>query len=214
VAVVDGIGYHTSTYDALLTSYRLSCPRHGQTTVRLSRFRRVDELPGPNHPTIYRIEFACGCGEEHPGLVSHSELDWEPLGLDERTAFVNLMTSKRESLASELADLAASRIGAGDWPWSFFCWPEGRPRPAFPSAFRLLAHSGRDGQVGVAVRCPACGRLSVNLVTREHLDVPFYNDATIGVVGHMLDDDIDATVEAFHAELATSAFDARRLDLQ
>jgi hypothetical protein len=202
------------TYDALLTSYRLSCPRHGETAVRLSRFRRVEELPGSNHPSIFRIEFACGCGEEHPGLVSHSELDWEPLGLSERTAFVNLMTSRREPAASEFSELAASRIGAGEWPWSFYCWPENRPRPAFPSAFRLLAQGGREGRVAVAVRCPVCNRLSLNLVTREHLDVPFHNDVTIGVVGHMLDDEIEATVEVFRAELSASVFDTRRLDLR
>src|SRR5262249_3371432 len=62
-------------YDALTTSYRLSCPRHGETSVRLSRFRRLDELPGSNHPVVFRIVFACGCGDEHPGLVAHDELD-------------------------------------------------------------------------------------------------------------------------------------------
>ena len=34
-----------------------------------------------------------------------------------------------------------ARIKAGEWPWSFFCWPEERPRPVFPSAFTLLAPS-------------------------------------------------------------------------
>ena len=70
-------------YDALTASYRLSCPRHGMTSVRLSRFRRVDELPGARSPAVFRIVFACGCGEEHPGLVSHDDLDLAPLGLDD-----------------------------------------------------------------------------------------------------------------------------------
>jgi hypothetical protein len=200
-------------YDALTTMFRLSCPRHGETSVRFSRFRRLEELPGPHHPAIYRIQFACGCGDEHPGLVSHDELDWAPLGLEQSRSFLNLMTSSNDSLAEELGSLAAQRIRAGDWPWSFFCWPENRPRPVFPSAFRLLADGGRADRVGVAVRCPVCARVSVNLVTREHVDVPFHNDREIGVVGHLFAEDVGATVETFRAELHLSTFDARRLDL-
>src|SRR5262245_43069915 len=153
-------------YDALTTTYRLSCPRHGETSVRFSRFRRLDELPGAQHPAVYRIEFACGCGDQHLGLVTHDELDWAPLGLEQDATFVNLMTSKHDSLAIELAAIAAHKIGAGEWPWSFFCWPEDRPRPAFPSSFRLLAETQTADRVGVAVTCPACARVSVNLVTR------------------------------------------------
>ena len=200
-------------YDALTTTYRLSCPRHGETSVRLSRFRRLEELPGPHHPAIYRIQFECGCGEEHPGLVSHDDLDWAPLGLEETKTFMNLMTSKSDSVKDELAELAVQRIRAGEWPWSFFCWPEDRPRPAFPSAFRLLSESGLAGRVGVAVRCPVCGRVSVNLVTREHVDVPFHNDREIGVVRHLFEQDVSATLGAFRAELYSSTFDLRRLDL-
>ena len=199
-------------YDALTTSYRLSCPRHGETSVKLSRFRRLDELPGPHHPAVYRIVFACGCGDEHPGLVAHDELDLAPLGIEEERAFVNLMTSRSDLLAAELTDLAAQRIKAGEWPWSFFCWPEDRPRPVFPSAFRLIAEGGRD-RVGVAVRCPVCGRISVNLVSREHVDVPFHNDREIGVLGHHFDTDLETTVDAFTSELYSAGFDARRLSL-
>jgi hypothetical protein len=206
-------------YDALTTTYRLSCPRHGETAVRFSRFRRLEELPGASHPAIYRIRFACGCGEEHPGLVSHGELDWAPLGLDslgleDAETFLNLMTSKRDSVADELAGLAAQRIGAGEWPWSFFCWPENRPRPVFPSAFRLLAESGFADRVGVAVRCPACSQVSVNLVTREHVDVPFHNDREIGVVRHLFEQDARATLATFREELYSATFDMRRLDLR
>ena len=200
-------------YDALTTSYRLSCPRHGETAVRLSRFRRLDELPGPNHPAVYRIVFACGCGDEHPGLVAHDDLDLAPLGLEDGRTFVNLMTSRMDSVSNELTELAVHRIKAGEWPWSFFCWPEDRARPVFPSAFRLLAEAGPGGRVGMAVRCPVCARTSINLVTREHVDMPFYNDREIGVVPHVFGSDATATVEAFRAELYSSAFDARRLAL-
>jgi hypothetical protein len=201
-------------YDALTTTYTFPCPAHGQTRVRLSRFRRLEELPGAQHPVVYRIEFACGCGAEHPGLVSHDDLDWAPLGLREDATFVNLMTSRRDSLATELSDLAASRIKAGEWPWSFFCWPEERPRPVFPSAFRLLSEAASGDRVGVAVCCPVCAKVSVNLVSRQHVDVPFHNDREIAVLEHVFESDAHATVEEFRAELYSASFDARRLALE
>jgi hypothetical protein len=201
-----------SMYDALTISYTFSCPTHGETRVRLSGFRQLEELPGAAHPTVYRVEFACGCGEDHPGLVSHDELDWAPLGLVEGT-FVNLMTSASDELAAEFGELAAVRIQSGEWPWSFFCYPEERPRPVFPSAFKLLAPGAREGVIGVAVRCPSCGKHSINVVSREHLDVPFHNDADIGVVEHLFGGDADSLAAEFREELYSSSFDARRLHL-
>lgn len=201
-------------YDTLTTSYTFACPIHGETHVRLSRFRRLEELPGSQHPAVFRVEFDCGCGREHPGLLTHDDLDWAPLGLADGTTFVNLMTSRVEALAGELGDLAATRIKAGEWPWSFFCWPEERPRPVYPSAFRLLAPAASGDRVGLAVRCPVCGKVSVNLVTRAHVDVPFVNDREIGVVEHVFEHDAVATVEEFRAELWGESFDARRLGLE
>jgi hypothetical protein len=200
-------------YDTLKTSYTFACPIHGEAHVRLSRFLRLEELPGPHHPAVYRVEFSCGCGGEHPGLVTHNELDWAPLGLEEGTTYLNLMTSRREALGDELGDLAAMRIKAGEWPWSFFCWPEERPRPVYPSAFRLLAPAADGERVGLLVRCPVCGKVSVNLVSRAHVDVPFVNDSEIGVVGHFFEDDVAAVIDEFRAELSSSSFDARRLQL-
>jgi hypothetical protein len=200
-------------YDTLKTSYTFACPIHGEAHVRLSRFLRLEELPGPHHPAVYRVEFTCGCGGEHPGLVTHNELDWAPLGLEEGTTYLNLMTSRREALGDELGDLAAMRIKAGEWPWSFFCWPEERPRPVYPSAFRLLAPAADGERVGLLVRCPVCGKVSVNLVSRAHVDVPFVNDSEIGVVGHFFEDDVAAVIDEFRAELSSSSFDARRLQL-
>lgn len=200
-------------YDALTASYTFSCPTHGATHVRLSRFRRLEELPGAKHPALYRIDFACGCGNDHPGLVTHDELDWAPLGIEAEATFLNLMTSRVEPVATELGDRAVARIGAGEWPWSFYCWPEERPRPVFPSAFRVLAPAERGDAVGVAVRCPVCGKLSVNLVSRAHLDVPFVNDREVGVVEHLFAADAEAALDEFHAELYSTSFDARRLSL-
>ncbi len=200
-------------YDALTTAYTLSCPTHGEARVRLSRFRRLERLPGAQHPAVFHVEFACGCGREHPALVTHEDLDWAPLGLDSGATWLNLMTSRRDSLAGELGDLAATRIRAGEWPWSFFCWPEDRPRPVYPSAFKLLAPAANGGHVAVAVRCPACAKVSVNLVTRAHVDVPFVNDRRVGVVEHLFEEDAAATLEEFRAELNSGSFDARRLAL-
>lgn len=201
-------------YDTLTTSYTFSCPIHGETHVRLSRFRRLEQLPGAQHPAVFRVEFECGCGEDHPGLVTHEDLDWSPLGLHDDTQYVNLMTSRVETVAGEFGELAASRIKAGEWPWSFYCWPEDRPRPVFPSAFTLLAPALDGEHMGLAVRCPACGKVSVNLVSRAHVDVPFVNDREVGVVGHHFEQDASSTVDEFRAELYSGAFDARRLALE
>ena len=159
---------------------------------------------------MFRVEFECGCGAEHPGLVTHEELDWAPLGLGQDVSFLNLMTARLEALEAELAELAASRIGAGEWPWSFFCYPEDRPRPVFPSSFFLLA-PGRSKGVGLAVRCPVCGHTSINLVSEEHVDLPFHNDSEIGVVEHVFESDAARMVEEFAAELDSAQFDARRM---
>jgi hypothetical protein len=198
-------------YDALTSRYTFACPSRGESRVSLSAFRELDRLPGAVHPAVFRVRFACVCGEDHVGLVAHDELDWAPLGLG-AGVFLNLMTARLEALSTELSDVAARRIQAGEWPWTFFCYPEERPRPVFPSAFFLLAPG--DGSLGLAVRCPTCTRTSVNLVSNEHVDVPFHNDAEIGVVRHVFGEDAFATLEAFRAELYSASFDVRRLALQ
>jgi hypothetical protein len=68
--------------------------------------------------------------------------------------------------------------------------------------------------VGVAVRCPVCSRVSVNLVSAEHIDLPFHNDESVGVVAHVFAADVPQAVEEFRAELHSSAFDVRRLALE
>jgi len=200
-------------YDHLTTRYTFACPEQGAARVALSSFRRLERLPGASHPAVFRVRFECGCGDEHPGLVTHEELDWLPLGLGTDVSFVNLMTDRLEALEVELAELAASRIGAGQWPWSFFCYPENRPRPVFPSSFFLLAPSASQGAVGLAVRCPTCGSTSINLVSEQHVDLPFHNDTEIGVVDHVFEGDADRVAEEFAAELHSAQFDARRLAL-
>ena len=83
----------------------------------------------------------------------------------------------------------------------------------FPSAFKLLAPAERGDRVGLAVRCPVCGKVSVNLVSREHVDIPFVNDREVGVVEHVFAGDAAAVVDEFHEELYSTSFDARRLTL-
>jgi hypothetical protein len=199
-------------YDPLTSTYGFSCPREGEVRIALSRFRVLGRLAGAAHPAVFHVRFACPCGDDHDGLVSHDELDWAPLGASCTGTFHNLMTARDDSLAAEFGDLSASRIGAGEWPWSFFCFVEGRPRPVTPSAFALIAPGGESH--GVAVRCPACAAVSVNLVTREHVDLPFWNDVRVGVVDHVLSGDVEHAVDAFRAELASARFDERRLDLE
>ena len=81
----------------------------------------------------------------------------------------------------------------------------------YPSAFRLLAESPRDGPSGRRGSLPACGRVSVNLVTHDHVDVPFHNDREVGVVGHAFEPGVSPSPEAFQAELDSSTVGVRRL---
>jgi hypothetical protein len=197
-------------YDQLTGRYTFACPARGEVKVTLSRFRILERLPGAAHPAVFKVSFACDCGDEHEGLVTHEELDWAPLAGSDAT-FLNLMTARLESAATELLDLAARHIQSGLWPWSFFCYPEERPRPVTPSAFRVIA--GKDGELGLAVECPACAHTSVNVVSREHVDVPFYNDRHVGVVEHIFTRDHERALAALRDELYSGAFDASRRNL-
>ena len=185
--------------------------RHGARSGWLSRASASwSACPGPLIRPSTRSRSRATAASEHDGLVTHDELDWAPLAGSD-SAFLNLMTARLESAAHELLDLAARRIQAGAWPWSFFCYPEERPRPVTPSAFRVLAGGGAE--LGLAVECPCCAQTSVNVVSREHVDVPFYNDRRVGVVEHIFARDRELALSAFRDELDSGAFDARRRDL-
>jgi hypothetical protein len=199
-------------YDPLTSTYAFSCPHGREAHVPLSNFRTLDRLPGASHPAVFGISFSCSCGGDHAGLVSHDDLDIAPLGVGVEGSFHNLLTGHSAALDHELLEVAAGRIGAGEWPWSFFCYLEARPQPITPSSFSVI--SPGDDLVGVAARCPSCSSVSVNLVTRNHLDIPFWNDASVAVVDHVFLDDALRTIEAFRAELDSARFDERRLDLE
>ena len=198
-------------YDALTGRYTFSCPHREEVRVTLSSFRHLERLPGAAHPAVYGVRFECGCGEQHTGLLAHDELDWAPLGV-KAGLFLNLMTSTYDDAGAELAHAAAARLRAGEWPWSFYCYPEGRPRPVFPSSFVAVAPGDRS--LGLAVRCPVCGAMSVNFVSQPHVDLPFWNDARVGVVDHVFAEDAVLALEAFRSELDSARFDERRLNLE
>lgn len=200
-----------SGVDALTGTYRLPCPRRGESRVHLSSFREIARLDGPAHPAVYRIVFECGCGEEHVALVGHDALDWAPLGLDDAATFVNLMTSRSDGLATELVALASARIDRGEWPWSFYCYLEDTPRPVTPSSFRLVDDA--VGRVALAVSCPRCGSTSVNLVTRPHVDIPFHSDPRVGVLATAFEDGSLRSIDGLRAELVTAAIDDKCLEL-
>ena len=198
-------------YDVFRSRYTFACPTRGEALVALSAFRRLVRLPGATHPAVYQVEFDCGCGETHVGLVADDDLDWAPLGLTAGT-FLNLMTSRVDAVGDELAEVSARRIKAGEWPWSFFCYPEERPRPVFPSSFSLLAPGGKARR-----RRRALPRLLARL-REPRLDgahrpaVP--QRRAVGVVEHVFAVDAEHTLEEFRAELHSAAFDYRRLALE
>ena len=96
-------------------------------SVPLSAFREIERLPGAAHPAVFRVRFACACGDEHDGLLAHDDLDWAPLGVGEERALRQSHDEPQSSpSATSSSDLAVRRITAGRWPWVLFCYPEGR----------------------------------------------------------------------------------------
>ena len=200
-------------YDVLRASYRFHCPARPDgelVRVPLSAFRSLERLPGAAHPAVYRVSYDCSCGQEHPGLVTHGELDYgplEPVGLE----FRNLLTGRTEPVGDELAELARAQVQRGNWPWRLYCSRESRLRPVFPSSLMLvLPHERTDDLVGVAMRCPSCGHASLNLVSAPHLDVPFYHDRVVRYVEQPFGDGRDLTLERFHDALHSARFDDER----
>ena len=80
------------------------------------------------------------------------------------------------------------------------------------SSFVAVAPGPRT--YGLAIRCPACEALSVNLVTQLHVDLPFWNDPSVGVVDHVFAKDAFRAVDDFRSELYSASFDERRLHLE
>lgn len=206
-------------FDALLHRYRFHCPTTNDGVwIAVSAFRRVRRLRGASTPAVFRLAYDCTCGDVHEALITHDTLDYEPLATSSTATFVNLLTGSRELLGSEMSEFASMMIRQGHWPWTFYCHPESAARPGFPSSLRIVApltereHSATH-TVGVLVRCHACERHSVNLVSRNHLDVPYFNDEVIHYVDRMIGDDSVTTVEAFRHQLSTARLRSSTLGL-
>jgi hypothetical protein len=198
-------------YDPITNRFRLSCPTLDRAVdVPVSRFRTVERLPGPGHPPVHRVEFACSaCKGEHPALVPETELDLRPLEPQADAAFLNLQTGRLQPLAEEFTDLAQRHLRRGNWPWTFYCASERRVRPGYPSRLRLLQPSDDRDLVGVAVRCAACSRISLNLVSERHLDQPFFHDRVLRYVDSSYDGRLE-TMAQFREELWSGRFDEER----
>ena len=199
-------------FDGLTAAYGFPCPaRQARVRVRLSAFRALERLPGPAHPAVYRVRFACACGGEHEGLVSHDELDLAPVvGARDAPPFYNVLTGRLEPSEPELVEQAALKLRGGNWPWTLFCAAEEQPRPLSPSQLRLVAPEA--GGLVIAARCPACATTSVNYCSHLHVDVPFFNDRRVGVLEHAFTDrELDD--DALGAELADPHYPSVLRDL-
>lgn len=191
-------------FDTLRNRYALNCPETGERAlVPVSAFRVVRRLRGATSPAVFRVEFDCPCGDRHEALVAHDLLDWAPLGTDSTETFTNLVTGRRELVAVELLEQATTNLRKGSWPWTFWCHPESALRPGFPSSLRFVSpeHDHGTGQVGVLVRCFSCQRHTVNIVSTDHLDVPWHNDEKIAYVAQVFDRDTVAPEERFRHQL-------------
>ena len=181
-------------YDALTARYTFACPKREQAQVSLSSFACSSGSPVPRTRRSTVSVSTAAAATSTRGSSRTTISTRAPLGAH-AGAFVDLMTSRTADAADELLEAAASHLRAGEWPWTFYCYAEGRPRPVFPSSFVAVAPGER--RLGLAVRCPACGALSVNLVSQAHVDLPFANDEEIGVVDHVFARDALRSLEEF-----------------
>lgn len=192
-------------FDQLRNRYSLRCPSTEESAwIPVSAFRTIRRLRGATSPAVFRVEFDCeACGGRHESLVSHDTLDWAPLGTESLETFTNLVTGRRELLATELVEQATDQLRRGRWPWAFWCHPESAMRPGFPSSLRFVTpeHDHGDDRVGVLVRCFTCERHTVNIVSRTHLDVPWHSDPAIGFVAQVFEGDRIAPEERFRHQL-------------
>ena len=197
-------------YDPLRTEFRFACPTRGQAAARLSAFRRLERLPGASHPAVFEVHFECSCGAN----------TWPRLG---HRAGLGAARARRRRVPQP-HDGSARRVGAGarrrgrtqdrsgEWPWSFFCYPEG---PA-TSGLSVVVHAPRPGTARLDRPARPLSDLqrlpSLNLVSgarrRAVPQRPRGRDRRA-----RLRDRCRPRGRALHAELYSSRFDARRLGL-
>jgi len=80
--------------------------------------------------------------------------------------------------------------------------------PGYPSLLAWVA--GLEQLVGCAVRCATCGETSLNMVSRRHLDEPFFHDPVVHAVERPVGE--IAEIERFRHELWSQSFDRHRTD--
>ena len=199
-------------YDALTTRYTFACPQRGETRVALSSFRRLERFPDRRtRPSTASRSTAVRRASTRARRRTTSSTGRRSAST--RGAFSNLMTSRLAPVEDELGDLAARRIQAGEWPWSFFCYPEGRPRPVFPSSFFLLAPAeGGESGSGWRSAAPSAERTrstSSRRARRRALPQRPPDRRRRARLRRRC----DRAVEEFAAELYSARFDSRRLDL-
>ncbi|MEO6867420.1 MAG: hypothetical protein ABI200_05315 [Gaiellales bacterium] len=191
-------------FDQLRNRYSLRCPElRTSVWTPVSAFRTIKRLRGATTPAVFRVTFDCECGGRHETLVTHDRLDWAPLGTESTETYMDLMTGRRELVATELIEHATSQLRRGAWPWTFWCHPESAMRPGFPSSLRFVTpeHDHGDDRVGVLVRCFTCERHTVNIVGRDHLDVPWHTDPQISYVAQAFEGERLQPEERFRQQL-------------
>jgi len=144
-------------------------------------------------------------------LVAHDDLDYGPIAATP-VEFRNLVTGRTEPVAGELVELTRVQVQKGNWPWKLYCGREAKLKPVFPSSLALVSPADSE-LVGVAMHCPSCGDLSLNVVSEAHLDVPFYHDRVVRLIDRPFLDSRDLTVDDFHERLWSAGFDAERARL-
>ena len=80
-------------------------------------------------------------------------------------------------------------------------------RPGYPSALAWV--DGLEQLVGCAVRCATCGETSLNMVSRRHLDEPFFHDPGCTPSSGRWE---IAEIQRFRHELWSQSFDRHRTD--
>ena len=145
--------------------------------------------------------------------MSHADLDYGPLAPVE-VEFRNLLTGRTEPVGDELAEVARSAGAARQLAVAAVLQPRGADEPGVAVQPGMVRPGGRPRRVvGVAMSCPGCGEVSLNLVSGAHLDVPFYHDRVVRYVDRPFGDARDLTVEGFHHQLHSARFDTERADL-
>ena len=204
-------------YDALTTTYTLLVPaprRDARAAVALPPARAAARARSIRPSTASSSPAAAATST--PGSSRTTTSTGRRSASSDETTFVNLMTSQRRAARrTSSRDLAAARIKAGEWPWSFFCWPEERPRPVFPSAFRLLAPTAAAAIAWRRRALPVLrARLGEPRLARARRRAVHERPRGRRRRSTCSRDDAGATVEEFRAELDSESFDARRLDLE